>query len=102
MDSFGRCWRTEAPEARAPRNLYFQVYRAWGIVEAGLVQHLMRVLIATATAGAGHLAAAAALEEAWRAFRPEDALKKLDLVEFFSPLHRKLHADGYVKLVEHA
>ena len=26
----------------------------------------MRVLIATATAGAGHLAAAAALEEAWK------------------------------------
>lgn len=62
----------------------------------------MRVLIATATAGAGHLAAAAALDEAWRAFRPEDNVKKLDLVEFFSSLHRKIHADGYVKLVEHA
>lgn len=62
----------------------------------------MRVLIATATAGAGHLAAAAALEEAWRAFRRQDVLKKVDLVEFFSPLHRKIHADGYVKLVEHA
>ncbi|HTL17556.1 MAG TPA: glycosyltransferase [Patescibacteria group bacterium] len=62
----------------------------------------MRVLIATATAGAGHLAAAAALEEAWRASRPNDVVKKLDLVEFFSALHRKIHADGYVKLVEHA
>jgi processive 1,2-diacylglycerol beta-glucosyltransferase len=62
----------------------------------------MRVLIATATAGAGHLAAAAALDEAWRALRPGDVVKKLDLVEFFSPLHRKIHADGYVKLVEHA
>jgi processive 1,2-diacylglycerol beta-glucosyltransferase len=62
----------------------------------------MRVLIATATAGAGHLAAAAALDETWRSFRSEDVVKKLDLVEFFSPLHRKIHADGYVKLVEHA
>jgi processive 1,2-diacylglycerol beta-glucosyltransferase len=62
----------------------------------------MRVLIATATAGAGHLAAAAALEEAWRECRAEDVVKKLDLVEFFSPIHRKIHADGYVKLVEHA
>jgi processive 1,2-diacylglycerol beta-glucosyltransferase len=62
----------------------------------------MRILIATATAGAGHLAAAAALEEAWRTWRPDDVVKKLDLVEFFSPLHRKIHADGYVKLVEHA
>jgi processive 1,2-diacylglycerol beta-glucosyltransferase len=62
----------------------------------------MRVLIATATAGAGHLAAAAALDEAWRSLRADDTVKKLDLVEFFSPLHRKIHADGYVKLVEHA
>ena len=62
----------------------------------------MRVLIATVTAGGGHLAAAAALEEAWRAARPEDVLEKVDLVKFFSPLHRKIHADGYVKLVEHA
>src|SRR5882724_6786196 len=62
----------------------------------------MRVLITTVTAGAGHLAAAAALDEAWRAFRPEDALERIDLLKFFSPLHRKIHADGYVKLVEHA
>jgi processive 1,2-diacylglycerol beta-glucosyltransferase len=62
----------------------------------------MRILIATATAGAGHLAAASALEEAWRALRPSDVVKKLDLVEFFSPIHRKIHADGYVRLVEHA
>jgi len=62
----------------------------------------MRILIATATAGAGHLAAAAALDEAWRAKRPEDVVEKVDLVKFFSPLHRKIHADGYLKLVEHA
>jgi processive 1,2-diacylglycerol beta-glucosyltransferase len=48
------------------------------------------------------LAAAAALDECWRALRPNDVVKKLDLVEFFSPIHRKIHADGYVKLVEHA
>ena len=62
----------------------------------------MRILIATATAGGGHLAAAAALEESWRALRPDDEIKTVDLVDFFSPLHRKVHADGYVKLVEHA
>ena len=32
----------------------------------------MRILIATVTAGGGHLAAAAALDEAWRALRPKD------------------------------
>jgi processive 1,2-diacylglycerol beta-glucosyltransferase len=62
----------------------------------------MRILIATVTAGGGHLAAAAALEEAWRAHRPNDTLDKIDLIKFFSPLHRKIHEDGYLKLVEHA
>jgi processive 1,2-diacylglycerol beta-glucosyltransferase len=62
----------------------------------------MRILIATVTAGGGHIAAAAALEEAWRALRPDDAVERLDLIKFFSPLHKKIHADGYVKLVERA
>lgn len=62
----------------------------------------MRILIATVTAGGGHLAAAAALDEAWRAVRPRDVVERVDLVKFFSPLHRKIHAEGYVKLVERA
>ncbi len=62
----------------------------------------MRVLIATITAGGGHLQAAAALDEAWRALRPRDVVERVDLQNFFSPLHKKVHADGYVKLVEHA
>ena len=52
--------------------------------------------------GGGHIAAAAALEEAWRALRPDDAVERLDLIKFFSPLHKKIYADGYVKLVERA
>ncbi len=62
----------------------------------------MRILIATVTAGGGHIAAAAALEEAWRALRPDDTVERLDLIKFFSPLHKKIHADGYVQLVERA
>ncbi len=62
----------------------------------------MRILNATVTAGGGHLAAAAALNETWRALRPEDAIEQVDLVKFFSPLHRKIHADGYVQIVTHA
>jgi processive 1,2-diacylglycerol beta-glucosyltransferase len=62
----------------------------------------MQVLIATVTAGGGHLAAAAALEEAWRSSRPSDAVQCIDMAKFFSPLHRRIHANGYVKLVEHA
>ena len=62
----------------------------------------MRILIATVTAGGGHLAAAAALDEAWRTLRPRDVVEQIDLVKFFSPLHRQIHAAGYVKLVERA
>jgi len=62
----------------------------------------MKVLIATATAGGGHLAAASAIEQAWGALRPQDSIEKLDLVKFYSFLHRKIHADGYEKIVEHA
>jgi processive 1,2-diacylglycerol beta-glucosyltransferase len=62
----------------------------------------MRVLIATVTAGAGHLAAAAALDEAWRVLRPGDVVDQVDLGKFFSPLHRKIVSEGYLKLVNHA
>jgi processive 1,2-diacylglycerol beta-glucosyltransferase len=62
----------------------------------------MRILIATVTAGGGHLAAAAALQEAWRAARPGDTLEKIDLLTLFSPLHRKIYSDGYVQLIARA
>lgn len=62
----------------------------------------LKILIATMTAGGGHLAAAAALEEAWRALHPRDTVKQLDLEKFFSSIHRKLHSGGYAKLVKNA
>lgn len=62
----------------------------------------MRVLIATVTAGGGHLQAAAALEEAWREMRPDDAVRQVDLLDGVSPLFRRVYADGYVRLVGHA
>jgi processive 1,2-diacylglycerol beta-glucosyltransferase len=62
----------------------------------------MRILIATVTAGNGHLAAASALGEAWRTLRPNDVVERVDLGKFFSPLHRRIVSDGYVKLVNHA
>ena len=62
----------------------------------------LRILIATVTAGAGHVQAAAALEEAWRQLRPQDALQRLDVLDFTPRLYRKMYVEGYVKLVEHA
>jgi processive 1,2-diacylglycerol beta-glucosyltransferase len=42
------------------------------------------------------------LEEAWHAAHPDDVVEKIDLLKLFSPLHRKIYSDGYVKLVERA
>jgi processive 1,2-diacylglycerol beta-glucosyltransferase len=62
----------------------------------------MKVLIATVTAGGGHLAAAAALQEAWKTRRPEDTVETWDLMQFFSAVHRRVYTQGYVKFVERA
>jgi processive 1,2-diacylglycerol beta-glucosyltransferase len=62
----------------------------------------MRILIATVTAGAGHLQAAAALEGAWRDLRPGDTVERVDLLDFVSRLQREVYVKGYTKLVEHA
>lgn len=61
----------------------------------------MRILIATVTAGAGHLQAAAALEEAWKQLRPDDELCRVDVLDFTSKLYRKAYATGYMKVAEH-
>lgn len=62
----------------------------------------MRVLIATVTAGGGHLAAASALEEAWKNLRPNDVVKSVDVLEFASALYRKIYTETYVQVVAHA
>ena len=62
----------------------------------------MRVLIPTVTAGAGHLQAAAALEEAWRALRPEDDVRRVDVLDYTPRWYRKIYVKGYLKLIEHA
>src|ERR1700722_14050012 len=63
---------------------------------------IMRILIATITAGGGHLQAAAALDEAWDALGPRGVGERGALQKCFSPLHRKVYTQGYVKMVEHA
>lgn len=62
----------------------------------------MKVLIPTVTAGAGHLQAANALEEAWRGLRPGDIVEKVDVLDYVPRLQKKLYAEGYVKVVERA
>src|SRR5688500_18681016 len=62
----------------------------------------MRVLIPTVTAGAGHLQAALALEEAWRAMRPGDEVRRVDVLDYTPRWYRRIYVKGYVKLIEHA
>ena len=62
----------------------------------------MRILVATVTAGGGHLQAAAALEEAWKAAFPADDVKLVDLLDLVPKIQRKVIVEGYVKLVAHA
>ena len=62
----------------------------------------MRILVATVTAGGGHLQAAAALEEAWKTTCPSDDVKRVDLLDLVPKVQRNFYVDGYVKLVEHA
>lgn len=62
----------------------------------------MKILIATVTCGAGHLQAAAALEEAWRLLRPRDTVLRLDVLDFTPKLYRKAYVEGYMQLVERA
>ena len=62
----------------------------------------MRVFIPTVTAGAGHLQAALALEEAWRLLRPDDEVRRVDVLDYTPRLYRKIYTEGYLKLIEHA
>src|SRR2546428_1728146 len=62
----------------------------------------LRILIATVTAGSGHLQAAIALEEAWRVVRPTDPVEHLDALDFAPRLYKKIYEKGYPKLVSHA
>ena len=62
----------------------------------------MRILIATVTAGGGHLQAASAIEEAWNTLHASDQVKRVDLLDFVPRIQREVYVQGYVKLVEHA
>lgn len=62
----------------------------------------MRILIPTVTAGAGHLQAAVALEEAWRSMRPDDEVLRVDVLDYTPKLYRNIYVKGYLKLIEHA
>lgn len=59
----------------------------------------MRVLIVSASAGAGHVRAAEALEEAARDLHPGAEVHTVDVLAFTGAAYRRMYGAGYLKLV---
>jgi processive 1,2-diacylglycerol beta-glucosyltransferase len=58
-----------------------------------------RILILSASVGAGHLRAAQALELALRELSPESYIQNTDVLTLTSPLFRRLYGKAYIDLV---
>ncbi|MCU0293633.1 MAG: glycosyltransferase, partial [Thermoanaerobaculaceae bacterium] len=59
----------------------------------------MRILIVSASAGAGHVRAAEALEEATRDLHPGVEVHNVDVLAFTDAAYRRTYGAGYLKLV---
>ena len=63
---------------------------------------MKRLLIVAASAGAGHLRAAQALEETAREQLSNWEIQNVDILSFTSSLYRKVYAQGYQNMVDRA
>jgi processive 1,2-diacylglycerol beta-glucosyltransferase len=61
-----------------------------------------RILVLSASVGAGHLRAAQAVELAARTLRPDAAVRNLDVLEMTNALFRRLYGKAYLDLVNRA
>ena len=61
-----------------------------------------RVLILSASAGAGHVRAAQALEQAFRQSGTVREIRHVDVLQHTSALFRRIYGQGYLDLVSHA
>ena len=62
----------------------------------------MKVLLVSASAGAGHTRAAQALEEAARLKFPDITVRHVDVLDFVDRVYRKAYAGGYLAMVDRA
>ena len=62
----------------------------------------MKLLLVSASAGAGHTRAAQALEETARLRFPEVTVRHVDILDFVDRTYRKAYADGYLAMVDRA
>src|SRR6516165_10194276 len=61
-----------------------------------------RILIMSASVGAGHMRAAEAVEAALRQTVPDAVVKNIDILEMTNPLFRRLYGRFYLDLVNRA
>ncbi len=61
-----------------------------------------RILVFSASAGAGHVRAAEALEAAFHTGAPDAVVRHHDSLQSTSAVFRKLYADAYLEMVNHA
>src|SRR5439155_9942662 len=62
----------------------------------------MRLLIVSASAGAGHTRAAQALAEAARAADPSGTVEHVDVLDYTAGGYKKAYVGSYLKMVDHA
>lgn len=62
----------------------------------------MKLLLISANAGAGHIRAAAALEEAAREMHPAAEIKNVDILSFTDPIYRRAYANSWLKMADNA
>jgi processive 1,2-diacylglycerol beta-glucosyltransferase len=63
---------------------------------------LNRVLILSASVGAGHLRAAEAVEKAFLELKAANEVKNVDTLEYTNPLFRRLYSKAYIDIVNNA
>jgi processive 1,2-diacylglycerol beta-glucosyltransferase len=63
---------------------------------------LNRVLILSASAGAGHLRAAQAVEKAFLELKAAGEVRNIDVLEYTNPLFRRLYSKAYIDMVNNA
>ncbi|HSB62702.1 MAG TPA: hypothetical protein VLJ18_00995 [Thermoanaerobaculia bacterium] len=62
----------------------------------------MKLLLVSASAGAGHTRAAQALEETARLSFPDVTMRHVDILDFVDRVYRKTYAGGYLAMVDRA
>ena len=55
-----------------------------------------KVLILSASVGAGHLRAAEAIEKAFRQANAAEEIRNIDVLQFTNPLFRRLYGKAYL------